>query len=175
MLAFAIILLNTDLHNGNVREELRMKCEDFVKNLRGIDDSHDVDRTMLVDIYERIKVNEFQPLQDHVKQVIEFQSRFNGEKLDIAQPHRRLVCYCRLYEIENLSESAKVNVHQREVFLFNDILVIAKITNKKKNTDMNLILIAIFHLSKLNITFLDCEGERFEIRILLFQNLIIIN
>jgi IQ motif/SEC7 domain-containing protein len=133
-----------------------------VKNLRGIDDSHDVDRTMLVNIYERIKMNEFQPLQDHVKQVIEFQNRFVGDKLDIAQQHRRLVCYCRLFEIESLSESAKINLHQREAFLFNDIIVIAKISNKKKTNDMNLILIAIFHLSNLNITFLDCEGETFQ-------------
>ena len=43
ILAFAIILLNTDLHTPNLKQEKRMKVEDFVKNLRGIDDGSDVD------------------------------------------------------------------------------------------------------------------------------------
>ena len=46
----------------------RMKLEDFVKNLRGIDDRHDVDHEMLVGIYERIRTDEFRPGQDHVSQ-----------------------------------------------------------------------------------------------------------
>ena len=43
ILAFAIILLNTDLHTPNLKPEKRMKVEDFVRNLRGIDDGSDVD------------------------------------------------------------------------------------------------------------------------------------
>jgi len=35
VLAFAIIMLNTDLHTPNLKPERRMKLEDFVKNLRG--------------------------------------------------------------------------------------------------------------------------------------------
>ena len=45
-----------------------MKLEDFVKNLRGIDDRHDVDHEMLAGIYERIRTDEFRPGQDHVSQ-----------------------------------------------------------------------------------------------------------
>lgn len=37
--------------------------------------------------------------------------------------HRRLVCYCRLYEIRDLNRREKVGQHQRDVFLFNDLLV----------------------------------------------------
>ena len=44
IMAFAIILLNTDLHTPNLKPEKRMKPEDFVRNLRGIDDGSDVDR-----------------------------------------------------------------------------------------------------------------------------------
>ena len=44
IMAFAIILLNTDLHTPNLKPEKRMKSEDFVRNLRGIDDGSDVDR-----------------------------------------------------------------------------------------------------------------------------------
>ena len=43
ILAFAIILLNTDLHTPNLKPEKRMKVEDFVRNLRGIDDGSDID------------------------------------------------------------------------------------------------------------------------------------
>lgn len=35
VLAFAIIMLNTDLHTPNLKPERRMKLDDFIKNLRG--------------------------------------------------------------------------------------------------------------------------------------------
>ena len=35
ILAFAIIMLNTDLHSPNVKPERRMKLQDFMKNLSG--------------------------------------------------------------------------------------------------------------------------------------------
>uniref|UniRef100_A0A3Q2DIH7 IQ motif and Sec7 domain ArfGEF 2a n=1 Tax=Cyprinodon variegatus TaxID=28743 RepID=A0A3Q2DIH7_CYPVA len=35
ILAFAIILLNTDMYSPNVKAERKMKLEDFIKNLRG--------------------------------------------------------------------------------------------------------------------------------------------
>lgn len=53
---------------------------------------------------------------------------------NLALPHRRLVCYCRLYEIADVYKKEKPGVHQREVFLFNDLLVITKIQSKKKNS-----------------------------------------
>jgi IQ motif/SEC7 domain-containing protein len=35
LLAFAIIMLNTDLHNKSIRPDRKMKLVDFIKNLRG--------------------------------------------------------------------------------------------------------------------------------------------
>ena len=35
ILAFAIILLNTDMYSPNVKPERKMKTDDFIKNLRG--------------------------------------------------------------------------------------------------------------------------------------------
>jgi len=35
LLAFAVMMLNTDLHNKNVRADKKMKVEDFIRNLRG--------------------------------------------------------------------------------------------------------------------------------------------
>lgn len=53
---------------------------------------------------------------------------------NMALPHRRLVCYCRLYEVLDVSKKERPGVHQREVFLFNDLLVITKILSKKKSS-----------------------------------------
>ncbi|XP_075218411.1 brefeldin-resistant Arf-GEF family protein schizo [Lycorma delicatula] len=134
VLAFAIIMLNTDLHTPNLKPERRMKLEDFIKNLRGIDDCCDIDRDMLVGIYERVKANEFKPGSDHVTQVLKVQNTIVGKKPNLALPHRRLVCYCRLYEVTDIYKKERPGVHQREVFLFNDLLVITKILSKKKNS-----------------------------------------
>ncbi|KAL0124196.1 hypothetical protein PUN28_006196 [Cardiocondyla obscurior] len=134
VLAFAIIMLNTDLHTPNLKPERRMRIEDFIKNLRGIDDCGDIDRDILVGIYERVKDNEFKPGSDHVSQVMKVQATIVGKKPNMALPHRRLVCYCRLYEIPDIHKKERPGVHQREVFLFNDLLVVTKILSKKKNS-----------------------------------------
>ncbi|XP_031832091.1 brefeldin-resistant Arf-GEF family protein schizo isoform X2 [Nomia melanderi] len=134
VLAFAIIMLNTDLHTPNLKPERRMRLEDFVKNLRGIDDCGDIDKDILVGIYERVKENEFKPGSDHVSQVMKVQATIVGKKPNMALPHRRLVCYCRLYEIPDIHKKERPGVHQREVFLFNDLLVVTKILSKKKNS-----------------------------------------
>ncbi|XP_066598246.1 IQ motif and SEC7 domain-containing protein 1 isoform X2 [Prorops nasuta] len=134
VLAFAIIMLNTDLHTPNLKPDRRMRLEDFVKNLRGIDDCGDIDKDILVGIYERVKDNEFKPGSDHVSQVMKVQATIVGKKPNMALPHRRLVCYCRLYEIPDIHKKERPGVHQREVFLFNDLLVVTKILSKKKNS-----------------------------------------
>ncbi|XP_012141416.1 brefeldin-resistant Arf-GEF family protein schizo isoform X7 [Megachile rotundata] len=134
VLAFAIIMLNTDLHTPNLKPERRMRLEDFIKNLRGIDDCGDIDRDILMGIYERVKENEFKPGSDHVSQVMKVQATIVGKKPNMALPHRRLVCYCRLYEIPDIHKKERPGVHQREVFLFNDLLVVTKILSKKKNS-----------------------------------------
>lgn len=134
VLSFAIIMLNTDLHTPNLKADRRMSLEDFIKNLRGVDDCCDIDKDMLTGIYERVLLNEFKTGSDHVAQVLKVQNTIVGKKPNLALPHRRLVCYCRLYEVHDISKKERQGVHQREVFLFNDLLVITKILSKKKNS-----------------------------------------
>jgi len=38
--------------------------------------------------------------------------------------HRRLVCYCRLQEVVHPARRQRVTQHRREVFLFNDLLLV---------------------------------------------------
>ncbi len=78
-----------------------MKLEDFLRNLRGIDNGQDVDHELLAGIFERIRSQEFRPGSDHVTQVIKVQQSIVSKCPNLAVPHRRLVCYCRLYEVHD--------------------------------------------------------------------------
>uniref|UniRef100_A0AAQ4NYY4 IQ motif and Sec7 domain ArfGEF 1 n=1 Tax=Gasterosteus aculeatus aculeatus TaxID=481459 RepID=A0AAQ4NYY4_GASAC len=136
ILAFAIILLNTDMYSPNVKPERKMKMEDFIKNLRGVDDGEDIPRETLVGIYERIRKRELKTNEDHVSQVQKVEKLIVGKKpigslhhglgCVLSLPHRRLVCYCRLFEVPDPNKLQKLGLHQREIFLFNDLLVVKK-------------------------------------------------
>lgn len=43
----------------------------------------------------------------------------------LSVPHRRLVCCSRLFEVTDVNKVQKQAAHQREVFLFNDLLVVS--------------------------------------------------
>uniref|UniRef100_A0A3Q1EJW7 IQ motif and Sec7 domain ArfGEF 2b n=1 Tax=Acanthochromis polyacanthus TaxID=80966 RepID=A0A3Q1EJW7_9TELE len=132
ILAFAIILLNTDMYSPNVKAERKMKLEDFIKNLRGVDNGQDIPRDLLVGIYQRIQKWELRTNDDHVSQVQAVERVIVGKKPVLSLPHRRLVCCCQLYEVPDPNRPQRTGVHQREVFLFNDLLVVTKIFQKKK-------------------------------------------
>ena len=57
-LTYSIIMLNTDQHNPNVKNEKRMTVNDFTKNLRGVNGGGDFPPTYLEEIYKQIKTNE---------------------------------------------------------------------------------------------------------------------
>ncbi|KAK5907953.1 hypothetical protein CgunFtcFv8_016051 [Champsocephalus gunnari] len=58
-LAYAVIMLNTDQHNHNVRKQnIPMTIEQFRKNLKGVNGNKDFDQDMLEDIYNAIKTEE---------------------------------------------------------------------------------------------------------------------
>ena len=61
VLTYAIILLNTDQHNPNMKKEKRMTLEDFSRNLRGVNGAAqkgDFAPEYLQEIYDSIKTNE---------------------------------------------------------------------------------------------------------------------
>ncbi|XP_028266579.1 IQ motif and SEC7 domain-containing protein 2-like [Parambassis ranga] len=134
ILAFAIILLNTDMYSPNVKPERKMKLEDFIKNLRGVDNGQDIPRDLLVAIYGRIQKWELRTNDDHVTQVQAVERMVVGKKPVLSLPHRRLVCCCQLFEVPDPNRAQRSGVHQREVFLFNDLLMVTKIFQKKKTS-----------------------------------------
>ncbi|CAF0909486.1 unnamed protein product [Adineta steineri] len=164
ILAFAIIMLNTDLHSRNIKTEKKMRVEQFIKNLRAIDDGEDLDVNYLSEIYERIRAEEFRPDNDHVTQVAKFEQTLIGKKPILIAPHRRLVCYCRLYEIFDLSKRDRLTAHQREVFLFNDLLVITKISGKKRQ-QLQYQFRQAFRLSGMNLYLFETTYYQYGIRL----------
>jgi len=63
VLSFAMIMLNTDQHHGQVKQ--RMTLADFTHNNRGINDGDDLPAAYLQGIYERIRQQEIRLSDDH--------------------------------------------------------------------------------------------------------------
>ncbi|KAG8438486.1 hypothetical protein GDO86_004887, partial [Hymenochirus boettgeri] len=134
ILAFAVILLNTDMYSPSIKPDRKMMLEDFIRNLRGVDDGADIPREMVVGIYERIQQKELKSNEDHVTYVTKVEKSIVGMKSVLSVPHRRLVCCSRLFEVTDVNKLQKQAAHQREVFLFNDLLLILKLCPKKKTS-----------------------------------------
>ena len=58
VLTYAIIMLNTDQHNPNVKTQARMAFKDFARNLRGVNGGEDFAPQYLQEIYNSIRTNE---------------------------------------------------------------------------------------------------------------------
>jgi brefeldin A-inhibited guanine nucleotide-exchange protein len=63
ILAYSVIMLNTDQHNNQVKR--KMTCEDFVRNNRGINEGQDLPKEILEAIFEEIKNNEIKMKSDN--------------------------------------------------------------------------------------------------------------
>ncbi|KAE8720857.1 Brefeldin A-inhibited guanine nucleotide-exchange protein 2 [Hibiscus syriacus] len=62
VLAYSVIMLNTDAHNPMVKN--KMSAEDFITNNRGIDDGKDLPEEYLRSLFERISRNEIKMKDD---------------------------------------------------------------------------------------------------------------
>ena len=65
ILAFSVIMLNTDLHNPSIKPERRMTIDSFIRNNSGIgEDGGDLDEEFLTGIFNRIKERPFSLKED---------------------------------------------------------------------------------------------------------------
>jgi hypothetical protein len=135
-LAYAVVLLNTDLHTPNLRAERRMTEKDFLANLRGAEGGQDFDHKMLKAIYKGIKKQAFTSGGDHVTQAQLLQASMVGKAPPLAETHRRLVCLCRLADVLdiNTKKETEAHSHARDIWLFNDILIVTKIMAGRTST-----------------------------------------
>jgi len=126
LLSFAMAMLNTDLHNGNVKR--KMNVEDFIRNLRGTDDGKDFPQEMLHGIFNRIQRNEFSTGADHMTQLKQIEQSFIGRIPTLAEPHRQFI---KLFSLEEVYDpNRRDKPHFRLAFLFNDLLLLAKARSK---------------------------------------------
>ncbi|KFX95600.1 hypothetical protein V495_03705 [Pseudogymnoascus sp. VKM F-4514 (FW-929)] len=68
VLTYAIIILNTDQHNPNLKAQNRMTLHDFSRNLRGVNGGKDFAPQYLQDIFDSIKSNEIILPDEHDNQ-----------------------------------------------------------------------------------------------------------
>eukprot|EP00298_Acanthocystis_sp_HF-20_P009171 c1814_g1_i1.p1 GENE.c1814_g1_i1~~c1814_g1_i1.p1 ORF type:complete len:357 (-),score=126.54 c1814_g1_i1:47-1117(-) len=65
VMAFAIIMLNTDLHSGKLKQQMTPAA--FIKNFRGVDSGKDFPKAFLLGIYERVKANKLKFNEQEMK------------------------------------------------------------------------------------------------------------
>jgi brefeldin A-resistance guanine nucleotide exchange factor 1 len=65
VLTYAVIMLNTDLYNPNVKNQKRMTFDDFSRNLRGVNNKKDFEPEYLQEIYDAIKAREIVLPEEH--------------------------------------------------------------------------------------------------------------
>jgi brefeldin A-inhibited guanine nucleotide-exchange protein len=58
VLAYSVIMLNTDAHNSNLAKGKKMTKAEFLRNNSGIDDGKDLDSGLLEAIFDEIQTNE---------------------------------------------------------------------------------------------------------------------
>lgn len=133
-LAFAIMLLNTDLHNTNVKTDKKIVEKEFMNNLKSADDGKDFDSKLLKLVYKGIKKEAFSCGIDHVAQTKLLQSKISGKAPSLAASHRRLVCLVRLAEVIDIQTKVKSEAtnHERDIWLFNDTMVLTKVVGQEK-------------------------------------------
>ena len=68
LLSFSIIMLNTDLHNPNIKEDKKMTLDDFIRNNRNygmeVSAGRDLPNTLLKAIYDSIMSEPIRTLKD---------------------------------------------------------------------------------------------------------------
>lgn len=97
ILTYAIIMLNTDQHNPNLKSSKRMSLDDFSRNLRGQNDGRDFSAGYLADIFNSIKSNEIILPDEHDNQhAFDYAWRELLAKADAAGP--LIKCDTNIYD-----------------------------------------------------------------------------
>jgi IQ motif/SEC7 domain-containing protein len=131
-LCVAIMLLSTDIHTPDIKPDKKLIEKDFLSQLHGADAGRHFDQKLLKSIFKSVKKQEFQTTPDHVAQTQLLRSRVSGKAPHLSDSHRRLVCLCRLAEVTDINSKKEgdANSHHRDIWLFNDMLLVTKASGK---------------------------------------------
>ncbi|KAI0797843.1 Sec7-domain-containing protein [Abortiporus biennis] len=97
VLAYSIIMLNTDLHNPQIRK--RMTIEDYTKNLRGVNDGADFSAEFLQNIYDSIRKREIVMPEEHTGQ-LGFEYAWKELLQRSRQAGRYMICNSNVFDID---------------------------------------------------------------------------
>ncbi|CAJ1949860.1 unnamed protein product [Sphenostylis stenocarpa] len=110
VLAYSVIMLNTDAHNPMVKN--KMSADDFIRNNRGIDDGEDLPEEYLKSLFDRISRNEIKMKENDV----------TPQQKQAVNPNRLLGLdsilniVIRKHDEENLETSDDLIRHMQEQF-----------------------------------------------------------
>ncbi|EED83660.1 predicted protein [Postia placenta Mad-698-R] len=97
VLAFSIIMLNTDLHNPQVRK--RMTIEDYMRNLRSVNAGDDFSPEFLRNIYDSIRKREIIMPEEHTGQA-GFEYAWKDLLARSRQTGDLMICNTSLFDID---------------------------------------------------------------------------
>ena len=106
VLTYAIIMLNTDLHNPTLKNQKRMTYIDFTKNLRGVNGGRDFAPEYLQEIYDSIKTNEIiLPDEHNNKQAFDY--AWEGLLLKARAAGPLVLCDTNIFDADMFSARRK--------------------------------------------------------------------
>ncbi|GBE82378.1 Uncharacterized protein SCP_0407620 [Sparassis crispa] len=97
VLAYSIIMLNTDLHNPQVRK--RMTIEDYTRNLKGVNDGSDFSAEFLQNVYDSIRKREIVMPEEHTGQ-LGFEYAWKELLTRSRQTGEYMMCNTSLFDVE---------------------------------------------------------------------------
>ncbi|KDQ60619.1 hypothetical protein JAAARDRAFT_172637 [Jaapia argillacea MUCL 33604] len=104
VLAYSVIMLNTDLHNPQIRK--RMSLEDYQRNLRGVNDRSDFSVEFLRNIYESIRKQEIIMPEEHTGQ-LGFEYAWKELLARSRQSGEFFICNTAAFDLEMFKSSWK--------------------------------------------------------------------
>ncbi|KAK2467063.1 hypothetical protein APHAL10511_001321 [Amanita phalloides] len=97
VLAYSVIMLNTDLHNPQIRK--RMTIEDYTRNLRGVNNGSDFSPEFLQNIYDSIRKREIIMPEEHTGQ-LGFEYAWKELLARTRQAGQFMMCNTSLFDLE---------------------------------------------------------------------------
>ncbi|KAI3636978.1 hypothetical protein MIR68_005245 [Amoeboaphelidium protococcarum] len=124
ILAFSLIMLNTDAHNPNVKK--KMSVTDFLRNNRGINNKEDLPRPFMEQLYYNIINNEIK-MNDHDGEwhFRDILSKLEGKQDALQTAGREVLAEFTAYQIPDIGKP-NTHRHERTLFVCNDLLLIVK-------------------------------------------------
>ncbi|BFZ59800.1 GDP/GTP exchange factor for ARF [Saitoella coloradoensis] len=96
VLSYSVIMLNTDLHNPQVKK--RMAIEDYMRNLRAVNDGKDFEKEYLQAVYDAIANNEIIIAEEHGDTKAGFETAWKELMMKTESTGSLTICDTNIYD-----------------------------------------------------------------------------